>query len=263
MIVDYARCSACGLVQQHPVPSDLSALYSGYPIHEGKSGLHDWFRRTVLRSVYFDQRCLAPGSRLLDFGCGDGWFLDSMKKAGVQCEGYEFQPDHAERLQTCLGVPVFGDIDRLTRERTGSYQVITLHNVLEHVADPRSTVTALARLLAPGGLLFVVVPNVDSWEGRLFARRWHGLDPPRHVSFPGPAVMRALATGVGLQLESVRSVAFPNTSAASLVSVVAGRYRHPLFLLALPIGLFLSRIAPSGTLSYLIRKPISALRQVG
>ena len=134
---------ACGLVQQHPVPADLGALYSDYPIHAGKSGLHEWFRRVVLKDVYFDPRGLPAGSRLLDFGCGDGWFLDATKKAGVTCEGYEFQPDHAGRLSAHLGVRVFGDFDRLVQERQGAYDAITLHNVLEHVADPGSTIQAL------------------------------------------------------------------------------------------------------------------------
>jgi hypothetical protein len=58
-------------------------------------------------------------------------------------------------------------------------------------------------------------------------------------------------------LETTRFVAFPNTSAASLVSALAGRYRHALFLLALPAGLVLSRLAPSGSLSYVLRKPDS------
>lgn len=257
LVVDYVRCSSCGLVQQHPVPADLGALYSDYPIHAGKSGLHEWFRRVVLKDVYFDPRVLPAGSRLLDFGCGDGWFLDAMKKAGVACEGYEFQPDHAVRLSAHLGVRVFGDFDRLVQDRQGAYDAITLHNVLEHVAHPGSTIEALEGLLAPGGLLYVVVPNVESWEGRLFARRWHGLDPPRHISFPTPSVMRSFANSAGLQLEDIRCVAFPNTSAASLVSAVVGRYRHALFLIALPAGMLMSRVAPSGSMSYVLRKPAS------
>jgi len=255
LVVDYVRCSACGLVQQHPVPADLGALYVDYPIHADKPGLHEWFRRVVLKGVYFDPSNLPVGSRLLDFGCGDGWFLGSMKKAGVVCEGYEFQPDHAQRLSAHLGLPVFGETDRLARERTGAYQAITMHYVLEHVASPRSTLATLERLLAPDGLLYIVVPNVDSWEGRVFARRWHGLDPPRHVSFPTPSVMQSLANDAGLLLETSRHVAFAPTSAASIVSVVAGRYRHALFLAAMPAGVILSRMAPSGSLSYVLRKP--------
>ena len=191
---------------------------------------------------------------MLDFGCGDDWYLDTVKRSGVQCEGYEFQPDHAMRLQDVLGLPIFSDIDQLIARRAGAYQAITLHNVLEHVVDPRTTIATLARLLAPDGLIFVSVPNADSWEARLFARRWHGLDPPRHISFPSPPVMDAVATSAGLRLVSVKKVAFPNTSAASVVAALTGRYSHPLFLLALPLGLLLSHLAPSGTLAYLMRK---------
>lgn len=255
MVVDYVRCVGCGLVQQHPLPADPGALYSGYPVHEKKSGLHDWFRRSILKGVYFSPEGLATGSRLLDFGCGDGWYLDSVKDSGLQCEGYEFQRNHAARLQSTLGLPIFSDLDSLVAQRCSSYQAITLHNVLEHVVDPRSTITALARLLAPGGVIFVSVPNADSWEAKLFGRRWHGLDPPRHISFPSPSIMSAVATSAGLQLDSVKKVPFPYTSAASLVAALTGRYNHALFLLSLPLGLVLSQLAPSGTLAFLMRRP--------
>jgi 2-polyprenyl-3-methyl-5-hydroxy-6-metoxy-1,4-benzoquinol methylase len=243
------------LIQQHPVPADLSALYVDYPIHANKSRLHEWVRRVVLHGVYFDPSRLDAGSHLLDFGCGDGWFLDHARRTAVICEGYEFQPDHARRLSMHLRLPVFGEADRLVQERTGRYQAITMHYVLEHVSNPLSTIKILERLLAPDGQIYIVVPNVESWEGRLFARRWHGLDPPRHICFPSPSVMKSLAKAAGLLFEASRYVAFAPTSAASIATVVAGRYRHSLFLAAMPAGILLSRVAPSGSVSYVLRKP--------
>lgn len=252
-VVDYVRCSACGLVQQFPLPRDVGELYADYPIHAAKSAAHQWFRRILLKGAYFNHRTLTPGSRLLDFGCGDGWFLASAHDAGLLREGYEFQPDHAARLSAHLGVPVSGSMTQLSN-RNEAFDAITLHFVLEHLADPSATIASLAALLAPDGVMFIVVPNFESWESRLFRRKWHGLDPPRHISFPGPQVIRKIASANGLAVERIRPVAFPSTSAASLVSVVAGRYRHPLFLLAIPAGIALSFAAPSGSLSFLLRR---------
>lgn len=259
-IVDYVACGRCGLVQQHPVPENLGSLYSEYPVHQPKSELHEWFRRTLLKDVYFNWTALPPGARLLDFGCGDGWYLEAVRKAGINCEGYEFQADHAQQLESLLGVPVFSDVDRLIAERSAAFQAITLHNVLEHVADPRATIVKLSRLLAPDGRIFLSLPNIDSWESRLFARRWHGLDPPRHVCFPTAKTMDSIAAEAGLALESVKGAAFPNTSAASIIAVLMGRYRHAPFLLALPLGIALSRIAPTGTMTFVLGKASAAPR---
>ena len=154
-IVDYVACGRCGLVQQHPVPENLGSLYSAYPVHQPKSGLHEWFRRTLLKDVYFNWTVLPPGARLLDFGCGDGWYLEAVRKAGINCEGYEFQADHARQLESLLGVPVFSDVDRLIAERSAAFQAITLHNVLEHVADLGFIFAEAARCLNSGGEFFL------------------------------------------------------------------------------------------------------------
>lgn len=259
LAVDYFRCSKCALVQQSPLPDDIGRLYADYPIHMVKSSAHRWIRRILLRKAYFDFRALAPGSRVLDFGCGDGWFLQLARDAGLRGEGYEFQSDHARRLSAHVGVPITSDLGRLSQGSTGAFDAITLHSVLEHVPDPCGTIATLANLLAAGGSMYIVVPNLESWEARLFRSKWHGLDPPRHISFPGPEVIGRIAQASNLVVEKVRPVPFPTTSAASLVSVVAGRYIHWLFLMAMPAGIVLSLIAPSGSLSYLLRKPAYAI----
>jgi len=61
------------------------------------------------------------------------------------------------------------------------FDVVTLWDVLEHLHDPRQTLTEIWRILKPGGFLICSVPNLDSIDAKLFGRFWIGLDAPRHL----------------------------------------------------------------------------------
>lgn len=252
--VDYFRCNACGLIQQYPLPRQVATLYADYPVHARKSRLHEVVRRIILKPVYFDSAQLAKGTCLLDYGCGDGWYLDSLRGCGLNLLGYEPDASHAAALEQGLNIPVYRDLAKLQAEQQGRIGIITMHYVLEHLTDIHGCFALLNRLLVPGGLLYCVVPNIHSWEARLFGALWHGLDAPRHISFPDEPAICRLAEKHAFELITTKTVPFPNTSAASLAVWLAGRYRPTLFLALLPLGLLASRVRPTGTLAFLLKR---------
>lgn len=252
--VTYVRCASCGLLQQDPLPGDVSAFYESYPIHAKKSALHGLLRRIVMRPVYFRARSLPAGSVLLDYGCGDGSYLDEFVPRGVTRLGFEPDPEHAGRLAARLGLPVLSDPQRLLAEWSGKVDVMTMHFVLEHVTNLDEVFERAARLLKPHGVFHVVVPHASSFEARLFGRAWHNLDAPRHVSFPEHDSMTALADRHGLALTSEHSVPFPNGFAGSLAVALTGRFRWWLFALALPAGVAFSRLFRGGARAYLLTR---------
>ncbi len=253
---DYHRCSTCGVLQQFPLPADIGALYEAYPIHSQKSPIYELLRRLVMGRVYYDARGLAArGGVLLDYGCGDGAYLERWRGAGLALVGYENDANHARRLTERLGLPVLSDREELLRDYAGRVQVLTMHFVLEHVTDLDATFADAATLLEPGGTFYYVVPNATSFEARLFGRKWHNLDPPRHISFPARDAARRLASRHGFEVAEERPVAFPNGFAASLAVLLLGRFRFPLFALCLPLGVVFSRLIPSGCRAYrLVRR---------
>jgi Methyltransferase domain len=86
-------------------------------------------------------------------------------------------------------------------ERLGEWAAVVFWHSLEHLRDPVCALDRAAQLLALGGVLLVAVPNVASWQSRLFGDRWFHLDLPRHlVHLPA----RTLAAGLearGLEIE--------------------------------------------------------------
>jgi len=253
-VTDYHRCLSCRLLQQHPLPGDVSAFYEDYPVHVPKSRLYDGVRWLVMSRLYFDARDLPRGARLLDYGCGDGSYLETQRAHGLTLAGYEAEASQARRLTERLGLPVHSDLARLFAEAEGTMDAVTMHFVVEHLTDLDAGFEAARRLLKPEGRFYFVVPHEDSLEARLFGRKWHNLDAPRHVSFPAPAHVLELAARHGFGLERHAPAAFPNGFAASIPVVLTGRFRFPLFALALPLGLVFSRLCPTGVRAYWLRR---------
>jgi SAM-dependent methyltransferase len=252
--VDYFKCSECGLVQLSPIPEDVSAFYEAYPIHATKSKLHTWLRKLVMAPAYLDPRLLKRGAILLDYGCGDGWFLDSCKDQRLSLLGFERSAAVAENLSRRLKVPIYSDLERLIADFQAKVDVITMHFVVEHLTDVAGAFRHVESLLKPGGIFFFTVPNVDSWEATLFGKKWHCLDPPRHISFLNRAVVERLAARHGLEVTQIRSVPFPNGFAGSIPCVIIGHFNFILYCLALPCGILISRLAPAGMCSYILRR---------
>lgn len=246
--VNYAECDACSLVQQHPLPDDVSALYEDYPVHSSRSAFQRLARRIFQRQVYFRPAAGSGCRTLLDYGCGDGTFLREIQnRFGAVC-GFEPGGTHANALSEQLNAPVYSSTEKLRTECAGKLDIITAHYVLEHVNDLRGAFGTFQTLLKSGGLLYIAVPNIRSWESRLFKKRWHGLDAPRHLVFPEAAHFKTLAEKYGFGVPQFSFAAFPNTLAASLATVLTGRCQSAL-LMGLIIPSWLAALAaPQGTL---------------
>lgn len=134
--------------------------------------------RNMARSVAYLKA--APGSRLLDVGCGDGKFVEHMRGLGWDAEGVEVDPRAAETAQK-RGIKVqCGTLAKIGFEDQ-SFDAITVNHVLEHVHDPEGLLRECHRVLRPGGDIRVFVPNAGGLGHRHFGRNWGGLDPPRHL----------------------------------------------------------------------------------
>lgn len=252
--VDYVRCNSCGLVQQFPLPADVGPFYAGYPVHARKSRIHETMRRVVMRPVYYDLAMLRSDQVLLDYGCGDGWFLAQAAPRVAKAYGFEPTAAQSDDVSQRIGARVFSDVDTMTRELAGQVDVVTMHFVMEHLTDLRGTLATLSGLMRPGGVLRAVVPNLDNIEFRWFGSRWHGFDAPRHICFPNPKQLEPILADVGLELQSDGCVPFPNTLAASLCIVLTGRYRPLPFLAFLPLALVWARLYPRGNQAFVFWK---------
>jgi len=156
-------CRRCGLVFASPLPSkdELDRFYSAAG-DWGQSRQHEpeltgrppsAYVRELFQPVEstFDVARPRPGGRVLDIGCGAGELLDAFQDLGWRTFGIE----PAQRA----AFPRHGEL--MTIPGDTSFDIVVLHHVIEHVAEPLAMLRAAQAALRPGGVLIVSVPRLD------------------------------------------------------------------------------------------------------
>jgi SAM-dependent methyltransferase len=118
-------------------------------------------------------RHLGPGLglKLLDVGAYCGYFLDVARAGGYEAEGIELSSWAAERA-AALGFPVHTESLAARVASGATYDVVTMWDVIEHLADPRAELMSAQRLLPPGGRLYLSTIDANSAAARLLGRHW-------------------------------------------------------------------------------------------
>jgi SAM-dependent methyltransferase len=145
----------------------------------------------------------AAGS-LLDIGCGNGAFLLRARSMGWRVAGYEPDPE-AVRVCRAAGLDVQqGDFSGAA-VGAGTYDVITVSHVLEHVAEPLEFLRQCRRLLRDGGSLWIAAPNPQSLDRVIFGAGWRGLHMPFHLCIPSRGVLLSLLREAGFSNVRLRA----------------------------------------------------------
>jgi len=214
------RCKICCLVYLNPRPEE-GAILGFYPegYHCRSFSLEEldaqqlfglpW--RDAIERKYASLLRLRSSGRVLDVGCGDGFLLKYLQEKGWDVMGIE--PGNSTCAREILGLDVVqGSLDSADFP-AGSFDVITLSHVLEHLHDPVATLQRVRYLLRDGGLVHIEVPNFDCLEARLFDGSWIGIAAPLHLYHFTPNTLRATAERVGFHIvESGFVLPSPNQS---------------------------------------------------
>jgi len=145
--------------------------------------------------------------KMLDFGCGSGWYAQRMREQGWDVTGMDFSEHAAREVTRRYGIPVHVGSLPHPAVAPESFDLITMGCVLEHVHQPHELIREAARALRPGGLLVIVVPNMDSWGFRFFKEDWWPLELPRHLLHFTPETLRRLVESHRLEVAELRMLA--------------------------------------------------------
>lgn len=184
-------CAQCGLGHTDPQPADLAPYY-GARYHGGRHSFTDaWC--TARRLRFLEQATGGRTGRLLDIGCGDGRFLEAARGKGWQGYGTEMNPDPPRQR----GFVVESSLEAVAAH--GPFDAITSWHSLEHFRDPRAAVESASKLLAPGGILLVAVPDAGGLQARAAGAHWFHLDVPRHLFHFDKGSLQGLLERSGLE----------------------------------------------------------------
>jgi 2-polyprenyl-3-methyl-5-hydroxy-6-metoxy-1,4-benzoquinol methylase len=213
-------------------------------------------QKIVMAPVYYQIEQPVTAKVLLDYGCGNGWFLGTLEGQGMELIGFEPDSTHSSRIETFSAFQIFSNLDLLIQSYKGKVDILTMHFVMEHLPNLAEAFSNVTQLLKPGGIFFFTIPNFDSLESRIFGKKWHNLDPPRHLSFPNEKIIRMLSGQYGFRWLRQKSLPFPNGFAGSIPVLLSGHFRFPIFLLMLPFGIIFSRLFPNGIHGYWLVKEL-------
>jgi SAM-dependent methyltransferase len=202
------RCPECGTLRMSPRPAfeeRRRAFSDLYPLFDWALGRKR--PRAEQRIARFSHqigeinRRQRPG-RLLDVGCGDGYFLLGMKRRGWEVTGIELHQKVAAYARDELGLDVKGGAEHEV-DWGGKYDCITLMGVIEDVDDPNACIERCFEHLHEGGLLVVQTHNIGSWEARFFGPHWFNIEAPRHVWHFSPETLKKLLQNNGFRQDDL------------------------------------------------------------
>lgn len=156
-----------------------------------------WARRAIQLSLRYLPRP-KPGTapRLLDVGCGDASFLEAAIAAGWQGSGCDYDPVTV-RNALARGIEVREGGIEAWADQIGAFDAVTISHVIEHVHEPKATMSLACKLLRAGGMIYVETPNLDALGHQIYGRDWRGLEPPRHLVLFNWQAMRRELTRAG------------------------------------------------------------------
>lgn len=182
------KCSKCNLKFTNPRPDQdtIGSYYKSdnYISHSNKSNnpinfLYKLVRKITLRQkISLLARYLPKNPKLLDFGCGTGFLLNAAQKKGWSTVGIETDVD-ARKLAKAKNLTVLSKLDQLDKDL--KFDGITLFHALEHVHELRKTFKHLKKLLKAKGVLFLALPNNNSYDADIYKEHWAAYDVPRHL----------------------------------------------------------------------------------
>src|SRR5436190_4415371 len=216
-----AQCTNCGLAFTDPVPQEWKRYYPefyyGDPRTKRFPAIIEWLQNGLYVSrARRIQRLAGKPGRVLDIGCGRGHLLRAFQRCGWDVAGTEMSESAAAFARQQLNLPVHvGELVDMNLP-ADSFDAAVMWHVLEHFERPQHVVHEVYRLLRPGGIFLVAVPNFGSIEGRAARDKWFHLDVPRHLThFTSNVLMQSLKQA-GFQIEtmSYRSLEYDFFSAA-------------------------------------------------
>lgn len=183
------KCADCGLgfLDPRPDQDELQDLYRNdyFSSHydEGLKIDSPEMKRRISQEEHRIKffRGLKRHGKVLDIGCGMGYFLYAGRIYGYEVEGIDVSDDSASYVRNELKIPVTtGSIEEINF-KDDSIDIITMWHILEHTPDPRKHLKKARMWLKPDGLLIVDVPNYEGTDAQKMWNSWSGWSLPYHL----------------------------------------------------------------------------------
>lgn len=171
-------------------PADVKPVFDQYRV------LNEFVFETVSQPM-------SAFRRILEVGSAYGWFLSRLIQAGHEAEGVELSQEAADAARR-LGYRVYNlNIERALPDR--QYDGVLAIEVVEHLKRPSQFFANCHEVLAPGGVLMVLAPNIYSLSRRVLGPRWYHIGFPDHLQFFTSNSLQRYAVRFGFEFAGMRT----------------------------------------------------------
>lgn len=184
------ECHNCGLrfTQDRPSAEHIGEYYDSgnYASHDSKNKTslflkiyvkaRDWMLEHKYKLV---KQFKPEWKKVLDYGTGEGFFVEFLRKKGLDAMGIEPSELARNNFKKRTGNNLYPFVENLP-ENIG-FQAVTLWHVLEHIHELRPTMEKLVAKIEKKGIMVIAVPNQKSTDAIAFGNEWAAWDVPRHL----------------------------------------------------------------------------------
>jgi 2-polyprenyl-3-methyl-5-hydroxy-6-metoxy-1,4-benzoquinol methylase len=212
------RCSGCGLLFNSPRLDDgeLEKLYSKNYYFFSRAAASEFKRIAGMyfRTIGQIDGTLLRTKRLIDIGCGRGYFPAVLNGLGWDAHGVEISPDASQFARDYFDLNVFnGTVEQFLSTSKGQFSIVTAIDVIEHVSDPDEFIRAAANIVESGGWLIIDTPNAAAANIAADGIFWKGFNP-FHIYLFSIKNLTMLLSRYGLTVE--QSFSYNNSSSSGM-----------------------------------------------
>jgi 2-polyprenyl-3-methyl-5-hydroxy-6-metoxy-1,4-benzoquinol methylase len=196
------KCNSCGFVFSQAIPSseELEKHYEGY-------GRNDYLSPITIKRYHELLDKMEPyrkTNRLIDVGCGIGYFLEVAKERGWEVYGTEFT-DEAVEICRNKGITMHkGPLDSGNYEGL-DFDVVTSFEVIEHINNPIEELNHFYELLRKEGLVYVTTPNFNSLLRYRLKEKYNVIAYPEHLSYYTPKTLKKVFISTGFKTQKIQT----------------------------------------------------------
>ena len=202
------RCMTCGLV--FAIPEDpIKELTQDYVNMADPEYLKEERGRRaqadiVLRKIAKFKR----SGKLLDIGCGPGFFLDQAKRQGWAVHGVDLSQWSKDHAKAHFNIDITQGLLTDARFPDRAFDVIVMNDVIEHLEDPKCVLKEIRRILKNDGIIYISTPDIQSFLSRLLSAKWWGINK-YHLYYFSKKTIEKLFDEVGFK--PLRYSSYPRT----------------------------------------------------
>ena len=229
-IFEILKCDDCGLIltQDYPEENQIQLYYHSdeYISHSDTTSgiinrIYHFIRGLMLRRK---SRMIVSDTnknigKLIDIGCGTGYFLAYMKAKEWDTIGFEINEKAKNIATDKFGLEVH-DPKQIDKIENTSIDCVTMWHVLEHFHDPSKVLNSIQRILKDDGVLVIALPNNDSYDAKYYKENWAAWDVPRHLWHFNPSSFKIYIEKYGFRIRKIRRLPFDSF----YVSILSEKY---------------------------------------